>query len=64
MVSSITRTQSSISDGYVASLASNFVPSLLSLPKTPLFGTDGIRGKVGELLKPRWKPACAASGPA
>ncbi|MBC5794563.1 phosphoglucosamine mutase [Sphaerospermopsis sp. LEGE 00249] len=50
MVSSITRTQSSISDGYVASLASNFVPSLLSLPKTPLFGTDGIRGKVGELL--------------
>ncbi|MEQ8961510.1 MAG: phosphoglucosamine mutase, partial [Coleofasciculus sp. C2-GNP5-27] len=22
----------------------------LTLPKTPLFGTDGIRGRVGELL--------------
>ncbi|NET72628.1 MAG: phosphoglucosamine mutase, partial [Sphaerospermopsis sp. SIO1G2] len=57
MVSSMTKTQSCISDGYMAKSErlkteqeSNLVPSLLSLPKTPLFGTDGIRGKVGELL--------------
>lgn len=52
MVSSITRTQS-IAEELKTSLESDFshfVPSLLSLPKTPLFGTDGIRGKVGELL--------------
>ena len=24
----------------------------VNLPKTPLFGTDGIRGKVGDLLTP------------
>ena len=47
----------------------------LSLPKTPLFGTDGIRGRVGELLTPElalhvgfWagqvlRTTAAASGP-
>lgn len=30
--------------------ASVFAQNSLELPKTPLFGTDGIRGKVGELL--------------
>ncbi|MGC9505232.1 phosphoglucosamine mutase [Baaleninema sp.] len=29
---------------------SPFATSPLSLPKSPLFGTDGIRGKVGDLL--------------
>ncbi|PPT08140.1 Phosphoglucosamine mutase [Geitlerinema sp. FC II] len=29
---------------------SPFATSSLSLPKSPLFGTDGIRGKVGDLL--------------
>lgn len=28
----------------------NTFGNLIALPKTPLFGTDGIRGKVGELL--------------
>ncbi|TAE60312.1 MAG: phosphoglucosamine mutase [Nostocales cyanobacterium] len=57
MVSSMTKTQSCVSDGYMTQSevlktanASNFVPSVVSLPKTALFGTDGIRGKVGELL--------------
>ncbi|MFM2063398.1 MAG: hypothetical protein RLZZ507_3068 [Cyanobacteriota bacterium] len=57
MVSSISRTQSCISEGYTAKseelktgIESSFAVNLLSLPKTPLFGTDGIRGKVGELL--------------
>ncbi|QLE57021.1 phosphoglucosamine mutase [Nostoc sp. TCL26-01] len=52
MVSSITRTQSYIRESACKSdeLGNNFAPSLISLPATPLFGTDGIRGKVGELL--------------
>ncbi len=33
----------------VAAELSNFT-QILDLPKTPLFGTDGIRGKVGKLL--------------
>jgi phosphoglucosamine mutase len=28
----------------------SFASLPLALPKTPLFGTDGIRGRVGELL--------------
>ncbi|WP_353932455.1 phosphoglucosamine mutase [Okeanomitos corallinicola TIOX110] len=57
MVSSMAKTQGRISEGYMAKTErlktgneSNFAPSFISLPKTPLFGTDGIRGKVGELL--------------
>ncbi len=57
MVSSITRTQglggssASESDGshpkvIEGNIALNYIP----LPATPLFGTDGIRGRVGELL--------------
>ncbi|MBD2597143.1 phosphoglucosamine mutase [Nostoc spongiaeforme FACHB-130] len=57
MVSSITRTQGNIRGLAVAesnhgetALNENLAFSLISLPATPLFGTDGIRGKVGELL--------------
>ncbi|MBW4562686.1 MAG: phosphoglucosamine mutase [Mojavia pulchra JT2-VF2] len=57
MVSSITRTQdgvhgssASASDGSRENITSNFALNLISLPTTPLFGTDGIRGRVGELL--------------
>ncbi len=53
MVSFITRTQghsASRYDGSEKSLVSNFALNLISLPATPLFGTDGIRGRVGELL--------------
>jgi phosphoglucosamine mutase len=57
MISSVTRTQTSISENYVTrpeelttGLESSFALNLIPLPKTPLFGTDGIRGKVGELL--------------
>jgi len=57
MVSSITRTQGNIrslsvseSNNCEKNLEENLAFSLISLPATPLFGTDGIRGKVGELL--------------
>ncbi|MBE9005585.1 phosphoglucosamine mutase [Fortiea sp. LEGE XX443] len=57
MVSSITRTQGNIrgislteSNSCEKGLEENLAFSLISLPTTPLFGTDGIRGKVGELL--------------
>ncbi|MBD2437623.1 phosphoglucosamine mutase [Nostoc sp. FACHB-110] len=56
MVSSITRTQGDIkgisvtADHGEQNLADSLAFSLISLPATPLFGTDGIRGKVGELL--------------
>lgn len=57
MVSFITRTQgnirgSSVSGSHAAGngLESNFRLNLISLPATPLFGTDGIRGRVGDLL--------------
>jgi phosphoglucosamine mutase len=52
MVSSITRTQGGLNGSSVlgANIASNYAPNLISLPNNPLFGTDGIRGRVGELL--------------
>jgi phosphoglucosamine mutase len=57
MVSSINRTQDIIrsisvaeSNNFEKNLEESFAFSLISLPTTPLFGTDGIRGKVGELL--------------
>ena len=52
MVSSITRTQGGLngSSAVVGNIVSNYAPSLISLPNNPLFGTDGIRGRVGELL--------------
>lgn len=55
MVSSIARTQgfpvaSASDDGLGRGIESSFALNLISLPATPLFGTDGIRGKVGELL--------------
>lgn len=58
MVSYITPTQDSIlgsSDSEVEKLEKkvnegSFGLNLISLPATPLFGTDGIRGRVGELL--------------
>ncbi|MBD2194629.1 MULTISPECIES: phosphoglucosamine mutase [Calothrix] len=53
MVSSITRTQSGLNEVSAIAdniIANNFAPNLISLPKNPLFGTDGIRGRVGDLL--------------
>ena len=57
MVSSITRTQGSIPGGsapqtnpVVTGIESSFGLNLIPLPANPLFGTDGIRGRVGELL--------------
>ncbi|WP_414563374.1 MULTISPECIES: phosphoglucosamine mutase [unclassified Anabaena] len=57
MVSFLIRTQNEIrgnsaSESYKSgkSLDSNFGLNLASLPANPLFGTDGIRGRVGELL--------------
>ncbi|YAF97696.1 MAG: phosphoglucosamine mutase [Nodularia sp. CChRGM 3473] len=57
MVSSITRIQSDIRGSYASEshksgkgCQSNFALNLVTLPTTPLFGTDGIRGRVGELL--------------
>ncbi|MDJ0801181.1 MAG: phosphoglucosamine mutase [Calothrix sp. MO_167.B12] len=51
MVSSITRNQIS---GDLSTVLANMEGSLptggIKLPKTPLFGTDGIRGRVGDLL--------------
>lgn len=48
MVSSMNRTQSLVSKELKTE--SSFALNLIPLPATPLFGTDGIRGKVGELL--------------
>ncbi|EFA74372.1 phosphoglucosamine mutase [Cylindrospermopsis raciborskii] len=48
MVSSMNRTQSLVSKELETE--SSFALNLIPLPATPLFGTDGIRGKVGELL--------------
>ncbi|MEH2389130.1 MAG: phosphoglucosamine mutase [Nostoc sp.] len=56
MVSSITRTSGiaggSASDveGLGKGIESSFALNLIPLPVNPLFGTDGIRGRVGELL--------------
>ncbi|MEO0967343.1 MAG: phosphoglucosamine mutase [Cyanobacteria bacterium J06639_18] len=51
MVSSITRTSDIGGNSAVNSDNSrNSVFNSLILPVTPLFGTDGIRGKVGEIL--------------
>lgn len=55
MVSSLPWTQERISEGCPATeiltgIDSSFALNLIPLPATPLFGTDGIRGKVGELL--------------
>lgn len=37
-------------NGWKKASASGFAQNSLVLPKSPLFGTDGIRGRVGELL--------------
>ncbi|QSJ17028.1 phosphoglucosamine mutase [Nostoc sp. UHCC 0702] len=53
MVSSITRIQGDIrptANKSEIGLEGNFTGNLISLPATPLFGTDGIRGRVGDLL--------------
>jgi phosphoglucosamine mutase len=57
MVSSITRTQGWISEGSFTKseelrtgIENSCALNLIPLPANPLFGTDGIRGKVGELL--------------
>ncbi|BCL37183.1 phosphoglucosamine mutase [Nostoc sp. MS1] len=54
MVSSISRSYirevTPESKGLGKVVEGSFAPSMISLPATPLFGTDGIRGKVGELL--------------
>lgn len=57
MISSITRTQNSISEAYAGNssdlstgIANSLALNLIPLATTPLFGTDGIRGKIGEVL--------------
>lgn len=57
MVSFITRSHGGIledsasgSNGWKKITANGFGRNSLVLPKSPLFGTDGIRGRVGELL--------------
>jgi phosphoglucosamine mutase len=52
MVSFITRTPGIHGSASQAEKAveGGFAPNPIALPKTPLFGTDGIRGRVGELL--------------
>ncbi|MDZ8186845.1 MAG: phosphoglucosamine mutase [Nostoc sp. ChiSLP02] len=56
MVSSVTRTSgiagnsASEANGLGKVIESSFALNLLPLPANPLFGTDGIRGRVGELL--------------
>ncbi|MBD0385098.1 MAG: phosphoglucosamine mutase [Nostoc sp. C3-bin3] len=56
MVSSITRTpgipggSASEVDVLGKGIESSFTLNLIPLPANPLFGTDGIRGRVGELL--------------
>ncbi|MFB2770731.1 phosphoglucosamine mutase [Pelatocladus sp. BLCC-F211] len=56
MVSSITRTQgfggssASEPDQLQKIIEGSLAPNSILLPTTPLFGTDGIRGRVGELL--------------
>ncbi|MEH2399926.1 phosphoglucosamine mutase [Nostoc sp.] len=56
MVSSITRTpgipgdSTSEADELDKGIESSFALNLIPLPANPLFGTDGIRGRVGELL--------------
>jgi phosphoglucosamine mutase len=49
MVTSIDRVKS-IEVSNSLQQSNNSFGNLAGLPKTPLFGTDGIRGKVGELL--------------
>ncbi|MEH2246419.1 phosphoglucosamine mutase [Nostoc sp.] len=56
MVSSITRTlgisggSAFEADGLGKGIESSFALNLIPLPANPLFGTDGIRGRVGEFL--------------
>ena len=57
MVSFITRNHGNLledsaseTNGWKKITASGFGKNSLVLPKSPLFGTDGIRGRVGELL--------------
>ena len=51
MVSSTVRNQSDISLNHtVNNFTNNLLWDKVNLPKTPLFGTDGIRGKVGDIL--------------
>lgn len=50
MVTSIKPICNSESHKSGKNLDGNFALNLVSLPNTPLFGTDGIRGQVGELL--------------
>ncbi|MTJ06473.1 phosphoglucosamine mutase [Anabaena sp. UHCC 0204] len=49
MVSSMARTQGYTS-GLVTEVDNNWMLNSIPLPTNPLFGTDGIRGQVGELL--------------
>ncbi|MBE9234415.1 phosphoglucosamine mutase, partial [Cuspidothrix issatschenkoi LEGE 03284] len=49
MVLSVARSQG-YSSGLVTEVDNNWMLNPLPLPTNPLFGTDGIRGKVGELL--------------
>ena len=48
MVRSFARTD--ISDGFTLGAPHGLGGTPLSLPNTPLFGTDGIRGRAGDLL--------------
>ncbi|PSF38089.1 phosphoglucosamine mutase [Aphanothece hegewaldii CCALA 016] len=50
MVTSISYKENEQLDHYRQTFDSVDFNSILTLPKSPLFGTDGIRGKAGELL--------------
>jgi phosphoglucosamine mutase len=50
MVTSISYKENGHLDPYSQTFDSVDFNSILTLPKSPLFGTDGIRGKAGELL--------------
>ncbi len=51
MVSSIIRNQSPVGlTGKLENIEGSLPKDGITLPKTPLFGTDGIRGRVGDLL--------------
>ncbi|WP_267384267.1 phosphoglucosamine mutase [Cyanobacterium sp. uoEpiScrs1] len=50
MVSSLSRNGNSCMDRVSTAIDTAFLGQSVHLPNTPLFGTDGIRGKAGELL--------------
>ncbi|XTZ12264.1 MAG: phosphoglucosamine mutase, partial [cyanobacterium endosymbiont of Rhopalodia inflata] len=50
MVSSLSRNGNSLMDRVSATINPGFLGQFAHLPNSSLFGTDGIRGKAGDLL--------------